>query len=150
MSRLDIRQVSVDVIRPLRHAVLRTGRPYSTTLYAHDLEENAVHFAGFDDDAVVSIATIFPSPCPVVEMLPAYRLRGMATRKDLRHQGWGNAILEHVVDYLRKETDADLLWCETREVAFDFYRKYGFELVGDPFEIPLIGTHRIGLYYLQR
>ena len=40
-----------------------------------------------------------------------------------------------------KEKDTVLVWCNARVKAIDFYKKQGFTIHGDKFDIPLIGAH---------
>lgn len=39
--------------------------------------------------------------------------------------------------------DADLIWCNARIKAVNFYENLGFEKLGDKFMIPEIGEHYI-------
>ncbi len=43
-------------------------------------------------------------------------------------------------DFARKK-GAQILWCNARVSAAEFYRKLGYEIVSDEFEIPHIGPH---------
>ena len=53
--------------------------------------------------------------------------------------GYG-ALVGAIVKFA-KEKQARLLWCNARVTAADFYRKLGFEIVSDEFDIPNIGPH---------
>jgi len=147
-KKSDIRVVSVEVVRPLRHDLLRAGKPFNTTLFERDEEPQTVHFALYRDREVVSVATIFPAPFSRKPEALAYQLRGMATKQKEQGKGFGRQILEAMIDYLREQTDATLLWCNARVQAVDFYQKFGFEFVGQEFEVEGIGPHRVGYYVL--
>ena len=149
-SEPNIRVVSVEVVRPLRHDILRTGKPFSTTLFERDEEPKTVHFALYRDREVVSVATIFPAPFSQKPQATAYQLRGMATKQKEQGKGFGRQILEAVIDYLKEQTDAKLLWCNARLPAVDFYKKFGFKFVGDEFEVEGIGPHRMGYLSLDQ
>jgi hypothetical protein len=78
---LEVRRVAaVEEIFPLRHAVLRPGRPVSYSVYRVD--DGAVHVGAWDDGMLVGCATVFAEAWPGgggVEPEPAaWRLRGMA------------------------------------------------------------------------
>lgn len=148
-NKSEIRVVSVEVVRPLRHDILRTGKPFSTTLFDRDEESKTVHFALYRDKEVLSVATIFPASFSQKPQEKAYQLRGMATKQKEQGKGFGRQILEAVIDYLREQTDAKLLWCNARRPAVDFYQKFGFEFVGEEFEVEGIGPHRVGYFILD-
>ncbi|RMF10404.1 MAG: GNAT family N-acetyltransferase [Candidatus Neomarinimicrobiota bacterium] len=144
--QLDIKPVSVERVRPLRHRVLRPGQPWSSTLWPRDLDPDTVHFAGFLGTEIVVIGTVFPEPYD--EWSDAVRLRGMATAPEHRRKGYGFQLLDAMVRHAREYLGASLLWCNAREAAFPFYERYGFTLVGKPFDVPGIGIHRVGLLRL--
>ena len=52
------------------------------------------------------------------------------------------------IDYLTKETQSEILWCNARTTAFEFYEKMGFTIVGDEFDIPNLGPHKKGFISL--
>src|SRR4051794_41890445 len=66
---LVVHRARVDEIFPLRHAVLRPGRPVSYSVYSED--EGAVHVGAWDDDMLVGCATVFPEPWPGSDNAPA-------------------------------------------------------------------------------
>ncbi|MFQ6614560.1 MAG: GNAT family N-acetyltransferase [Fidelibacterota bacterium] len=142
MNRI-IQKVSLEAVRPLRHRVLRTGRPFETTLWDKDQDKDTAHFAGFKGPEIVAVGTVFPEPYRDVHR--AARLRGMATAPEYRGHGYGFRILDTIVNHARKTLGAELLWCNAREAAFGFYEHYGFRLVGEPFELPHVGWHKVGL-----
>jgi predicted GNAT family N-acyltransferase len=113
----------------LRHEILRAGRPFEDSFYAPDDLPDTMHIAVFADDQIVGAATVFPEP---YRGEPAWRLRGMAV--DANHQGFGVGTLI-MKDIFRRmsENGVQLLWCNARSTALDFYRKQGFEVVGDEF-----------------
>jgi len=69
-----------------------------------------------------------------------WRLRGMATREDLRGQGLGGVVLRACVEHVAGE-GGGFLWCSARIGARRFYAEAGFEEFGDEYEVPVIGTH---------
>ena len=69
-----------------------------------------------------------------------YRLRGMATHPDHRSKGLGSKLMRFAMDHLNNQK-ADLLWCNARENALEFYKRLGFAIEGPPFDVPGIGEH---------
>jgi ribosomal protein S18 acetylase RimI-like enzyme len=64
----------------------------------------------------------------------------MATLPIVRGKGYGKAILHKAFEELKRKK-IPILWCNARVVALDFYQKLGFEIIGEPFDLPQIGTH---------
>jgi GNAT superfamily N-acetyltransferase len=71
---------------------------------------------------------------------PPWRLRGMATRPDLRDAGIGSWLLGCAVDHVAAR-GGGLLWCTARAAAVNLYRRAGFAQQGDPWDAPVIGPH---------
>tara|TARA_B100000945_G_C20269880_1_gene543392 strand:+ start:446 stop:886 length:441 start_codon:yes stop_codon:yes gene_type:complete len=140
MYRID--KVSSEKIRPLRHKALRQGKPYSTTGYLRDLEPDTLHLAVLVKKEIVTCATFYPEEFKKAENINAYRLRGMATSNEHRRKGYGKKIMKEAIDLL-KQKKCDLLWCNARLVALDFYKSLGFITTGKIFEIKDIGPHYV-------
>lgn len=67
-----------------------------------------------------------------------WQLRGMAIDARYRGRGYG----AHVLEYVCESTDAHtLIWCNARKAAINLYARAGFEIVGNEFEVPLVGPH---------
>ena len=65
----------------------------------------------------------------------------MATRPEERGRGHGRALLDGLLERVGADGEA-LVWCNARVAALSFYRRAGFEPVGLPFDLPVIGEHR--------
>jgi ribosomal protein S18 acetylase RimI-like enzyme len=70
-----------------------------------------------------------------------YRLRAMAVREGYRGQGFGDAIVDAGLNHLR-ELGVEVVWCDARVAALNFYRRLQFEELEEEYEIPIIGLHR--------
>ena len=77
---LVVRLARLEEILPLRHAVLRPGKPASAAVF--DRDDDAVHIGAWDGEVVVGCATVFADPWAGADGYPAepaaWRLRGMA------------------------------------------------------------------------
>ena len=71
-----------------------------------------------------------------------YQLRGMATDTPFFGKGYGAELIKYAVDYI-KAAKAEYIWCNARTSAINFYKKQGFEIVSEEFEIPGVGPHYI-------
>jgi len=137
---MPIRFIKARDTWPLRHKVLRQGRPLEDCDFPNDRNPDSFHLALVKDEAIVCIGSFYKENCPDLKGWKQYRLRGMATDPDLQGQGLGARLIAFAVDHLRAQ-QADLLWCNARENAMPFYRKLGFILHSDAFDIPGIGPH---------
>ena len=143
-----IEKVSPDVVHSLRHKVLRPHLPLEASCYQSDNDLGAIHFTLKMDDTILSIASLYSEPLEAMSNKNAYRLRGMATEPAEQGNGFGAMVLHGAMDYLKKETDVEILWCNARVTAFGFYEKTGFKILGAIFDIPNLGPHKTGFIEL--
>ena len=147
---LEIRQLSAEQVRQMRHTVLRPHQPPEQLVYPKDDIEQTFHLGAYVDGKQVSIASFLYDDHPELRS-PGfqYRIRGMATLPEYRAQGLGTKLIEVGVDIIKEnisivtEGEKRRIWCNARESAFEFYEKCGFEIVGEMFEIEGIGSHKI-------
>jgi ribosomal protein S18 acetylase RimI-like enzyme len=89
---------------------------------------------------LLGIASLYLTKLPEQPGVTAWQLRGMATAPEARGMGFGRALALACIAFAR-ENGARLLWCNARTAAARFYRKLGFETLGEEFEIPDVGPH---------
>jgi GNAT superfamily N-acetyltransferase len=145
-----IERASAEVVRPLRHQVLRPGRPVSESVYAADDDPVTVHVAAFLGSEVVAVGTAIAEPAPWDGSLrdgaspdgasPAWRVRGMATQPSRRGGGLGTQVLAALLDTVTAQ-GAAVVWCNARVPACRLYERAGFVTRGAEFEIQVIGPH---------
>ena len=140
ITPLEVRQISAAETVPLRHAVLRPGRPVETAFFAGDDLPSTRHFGAFRDGQLLCIASLFEAELPEEAGVAAIQLRGMATAPEAQRTGLGRALVLGCVTFAR-EKRARLLWCNARTYAAGFYSKLGFEIVGNEFDSPEVGPH---------
>jgi GNAT superfamily N-acetyltransferase len=128
--------------------------PVHEAFYEGDTLRVTRHYAAFDLEQPVGCATCMFNDW---EGEPAWQLRGMGTRADLRGRGVGAALLGFVEAELREtaprvdglQTDgargAPLrvrwLWCNARVAAVPFYEGRGWRVVSEVFDVPTVGPH---------
>ena len=131
---LEVRRAKAEEIFPLRHAVLRPGRPVSASVYGED--DSAVHVGAWDDGLLVGCATVFPDPWQGSADRPAepaaWRLRGMAVDPSRHRTGVGREVLAAAVA-AAVEAGAPMLWANARVAALSFYEAGGWVVAGDEF-----------------
>ena len=143
--QVEINKVDAEKIRPLRHAELRKGQDFSTTSYLKDYEEDTFHMACIVDEKIITCATFYPEKSIKIKSNNTYRLRGMATDANFQRKGYASELMKESFKELKKR-GCDILWCNARLVAVDFYKSIGFKIAGDLFDIAGIGPH----YYMDK
>ena len=143
--QVEINKVGAEKIRPLRHSELRKGQGFSTTSYLKDYEEGTFHMACIVDDEIVTCATFYAEKSMKVQSNNAYRLRGMATDSNFQRQGYARSLMIESFKELNK-SDCDMVWCNARLGAVNFYKSVGFKIIGELFDIEAIGPH----YYMYK
>ena len=143
--KVSISKVDTEKVRPLRHSELRKGQDFSTTSYLEDYEAGTFHMACIVDEKIVTCASYYPEKSIKIKSNRAYRLRGMATDSNFQRKGYASALMNESFKELKKR-DCDMVWCNARLVAVDFYKYIGFKITGDLFDIAGIGPH----YYMYK
>ena len=135
---VEFRKTTLDEILPLREAVIIAGtnRPPE---FPGDRDSPTIHFGAFMGDDNVCCASFMLNEWSGE---PAYQLRGMATRPDLQGRGIGAAMLAEAERYIASNTDVRQFWCNARVPAVAFYRKAGWDVASDVFEVANVGPHQ--------
>ncbi|MDO7743693.1 MAG: GNAT family N-acetyltransferase, partial [Pedobacter sp.] len=63
--------------------------------------------------------------------------------------GYGAELINFAIAEL-KENHAVYIWCNARSTAAGFYKKLGFKMISEEFEIPGVGPHFNMLYSLSK
>lgn len=147
---LETERVELDAILELRTRVLRPAQfeQGERARWDGDLDEGTLHYAGFGERGeVLGCASFLEVPWPSF-LDPSgkddltLRLRGMAIAESCRNQGLGAWFLSDMLsDLALAKSPIRVVWCNAREAARSFYERGGFEVSGEPFDLPEIGTH---------
>lgn len=136
-----VRRIGAEETIDLRWVILRPGFPRETAIFAGDELTSTRHYGAFSDGKLVGVASIYRVDFPDSrEAENAWQLRGMATLEEVRGKGFGELLLEASVNGAR-EVGGALLWCNARVGAAAFYARFGWERVGEEFDIPTVGPH---------
>jgi GNAT superfamily N-acetyltransferase len=130
-----VRAVGAGAVRPLRHTVLRAGRPESTARFAIDQHAGTWHLAAYAGDRVVGVVTFFPEAYPGAPGRRAERFRSMAVDAEWRGRGVGTLLMREAARRLRDQ-GVELTWAHGRDTALGFYEALGFRVEGDGFIDP--------------
>jgi len=136
---LSIKKIKAEETYPVRHPVLREGRPVEDCKFDKDNDPDTFHLGLFVENELLGIVTYLKNN---LEELTGsqFQLRGMAVLKEYQTKGFGNLLIKKGEEIIKKE-QGNAIWCNAREVAINFYKKNGFKIIGKPFVIPRIGLH---------
>ena len=143
--KIEIKKIDAEEIRSLRHSELRKGQDFIETSYLKDHDRSTFHMACIIDNRAVSCATFYPEKSIKTQSRNAYRLRGMVTDINFQRKGYASELMKESFKELKKR-QCDMLWCNARLVAIDFYNSVEFKVAGDLFDIEGIGPH----YYMYK
>jgi len=143
--KVNISKVDAKKVRPLRHSELRKGQDFSTTSYLEDYEVDTFHMVCIVDEKIVTCASFYPEKSLKIKSDNAYRLRGMATDSNFQRKGYASDLMQESFKELTKR-DCDMVWCNARLGAVEFYKSVGFNITGELFDIAEIGPH----YYMYK
>ena len=134
-----VKQITAAETYDVRHPVLRAGRPIETCAMPGDDAKDTFHLGLFDAEKLIGVVTFMNAAKPQFTG-KQYQLRGMAVLDTYQGKGLGNLLVAEGEQRL-KQLGYDLLWCNARIKALNFYTRKGFKIEGKPFEIEPIGTH---------
>lgn len=138
---VTIRRCTVPEILDVRWEALRAPRPRETAHLTFDDAPETRHWCAVVSDHVVGSVSVMAAELPEPDW-PHHRsygwqLRGMAVAASHRGTGVGGLLLRHVMSEIPSG-----LWCNARVTALGFYERHTWEIIGVPFDVPLVGPHR--------
>jgi len=136
---MDIKEVYVERIIDLRHAVLRRGHHRKFAHFEGDAESATLHVAATIGKHAVGCLTVMDRP---FDREPAWQLRGMAVDPLYQGGGIGRSMLSFTETRLREIDTYQYIWCNARLGAIQFYEKFGWVAVSEEFVVPHLGPHR--------
>ena len=134
-----VKFISAQEVLPLRSMMLRNGKSYEHCIFEGDEAYDTFHLGYELDGEIRSIASFMRNDF-FENQGEGYQLRGMATHRDYGGNGYGKALVDFAIEYL-KEYNTNYLWCNARSTAAPFYKKIGFTTESPEFDIPGIGFH---------
>ena len=137
---LDVRRIEPEMTYALRQMVLRPDQSIADSKFDTDHDEHAFHVGAFYQGRLITVASFIVENNPDFPIERQYRLRQMATLKEMRKLGAGRAVVNFAENII-KERGFVFLWCKGRTTVQDYYHKLGFDAHGDVFEYPPIGPH---------
>ena len=124
----------------VRNAVLRKGKPLETCLFAGDTLATTKHFGIFSPH-LIGVISMYDNSSPTFHEQSQIQLRGMAMLEGYQRQGLGTQLIGSCEKYILSSEKETLIWFNARENAVAFYKKLGYRIVGNIFNIPDVGKH---------
>lgn len=135
-----IKEISAQETFIVRHSVLRKGKSIETCAFEGDDLETTHHFGLFEDLNLIGIISLFLKTNPIFAENLQSQIRGMAILESHQKKGFGEALVKHCEEYCFSN-QFDLIWFNARTTAVGFYKKMGYEIEGNSFDIPEVGEH---------
>lgn len=126
----------------VRHPVLRKGKPFESSFFDGDDLNTTFHLGIFINNTLVGVCSFFKNNHKLISDNAQYQLRGMAVLDEYQSLGLGAKVLNEGELTLKKQ-NITTIWCNAREKAANFYKKNGYQITGEPFDIPNIGLHYV-------
>lgn len=137
---IEIKEITAPEAYEIRKDVLRENIPLTEKMDG-DFDASTIHLGAFIENELACVATFMQHDSHHFSGFQ-YRLRGMGTHRDFQKRGLGKAILAEIMKVLQKK-EVDVLWCNARVIALNFYKNCGFSVVGDQFDVHLVGPHYV-------
>ena len=137
-----IKEITAEETYPVRHPVLRAGKPIESCRFDGDDLKSTKHFGIFIDGKLSGVVSLLEKVNPLFATNNQFQLRGMGVVEEQRRNGYGEDLVNHCEDYIRNKGGA-LIWFNARIIAMPFYKKLGYESIGDAFDLADVGTHYV-------
>ncbi len=139
---ISIKLISSKDCFELRKKILWPHKKLNQCSIDIDNHPDSFHLGAFCGDRLVSMGSFFKQENKLFNNQLQYRLRAMATDNNYRNIGSGSKLIKKSFEILKKKK-IEILWCDARLIAVDFYKKNGFKISSNIFEIPIIGPHYV-------
>lgn len=134
-----LKQITAKETWPVRHPVLRKGRPLEDVYMEADEQPSTFHIGMYYQNTIIGVASFMEDKKDSFTG-KQHRLRGMAVLPEFRKKGIAELLLKKGENLLKMK-ECTLLWFNARIIAVSFYKKLGYTTVGPEFNIPLVGPH---------
>ena len=114
-----------------------------------DEAKGTFHVGVFKDGEIVSVGTFLIQKNNKFDEQSQYRLRAMASSPKVRGEGFGQRLIDFAIKELQNR-ETEILWCDARKIALGFYQKIGFTVIGNYYDVPKIGPHKLMYYKIKK
>jgi predicted GNAT family N-acyltransferase len=135
---IEIKQIKAVDTYGIRLEILRNNiqLPYK---FNGDFDEDTFHLGAFKNKKLIAVSSFMKTSNNSFKR-KQYQLRGMATLNEYQGEGAGKLMLQHAFSIL-KGMKINVLWCNARVKAVNFYENLGLKTIGEKFVIERVGDH---------
>ena len=139
---ITLKEITASATFPVRHSVLRKGKPIETCSFDNDDNPTTKHFGLFDNDELKGIVSVFEKKNQLFNKVKQFQIRGMAVLENTQGYGFGKMLMLEAEKYC-KAANGSIIWFNARENAVGFYENLGYRISGTSFDIAGIGMHYV-------
>ncbi len=136
----SVQQISASQAHDIRHPVLRVGKPRDACKFKEDEETTTIHIGLFFKDTLIGTVTFLKNEDPSFKEKQQYQLRGMAVLSEFQNKGLGELMVTEGEVLLKRQSVARI-WLNARKKAVNFYKRIGYTIYSEEFEVPIFGPH---------
>jgi GNAT superfamily N-acetyltransferase len=136
----SIQKITSTETYPVRHIVLRAGKPIESCQFDGDELVSTHHFGYYFNNQIIGVISLFAIDNSHFITQKSFQIRGMAVLPAFQKQGVGEVLVKEAEKFCTTQK-ADLIWFNARTSAVGFYQKMGYEILGPEFEIYDVGPH---------
>lgn len=137
---MQIIEITAGETLRLRRNILRPGLELEQCNYPGDADSSTHHLGCYLNKQLVGIVSIYERSNFELQSGCGYQIRAMATSETVRGQGLGFSLLK-AAEELAFKSGANYLWANARSSAIGFYKKAGYDIGDDEFQIEGVGAH---------
>jgi len=139
---ITLKEITASATFPVRHSVLRKGKPIETCSFDNDDNPTTKHFGLFDNEELKGVVSVFEKKNPLFNKAKQFQIRGMAVLENVQGYGFGKMLMLEAEKYCKAANGA-VIWFNARENAVGFYENMGYKINGTSFDIAGIGIHYV-------
>ena len=140
--KVEITSIEVSKCYPLRHEMLRRGKPLETCYFDGDNSEGTFHLGAIVDKEIIGIISVYEKDLTQFKNSKGAQFRGIAVALKHQRKGVASKLINCAEKETKKRMNPKYIWLNGRISANNLYLGRGFDLIGDPFKINTIGIHQ--------
>lgn len=137
---IEIKNITPQETFPIRHEILRKGKPIDSCKFDNDDDSNTFHLGCFVKNRLIGVVSTYKLSNLSFNSEHQFQIRGMAILEEYQRKGIGEKLIQEV-EKITISNKTEIIWFNARESTLAFYLKLGYKTFGTKFEINGIGTH---------
>jgi ribosomal protein S18 acetylase RimI-like enzyme len=142
---ITVSEITAAQTHEVRWPVLRNGLPKNSCEFKGDDLSSTIHLGAFHEGQLVGVLTLIEKEKSVIKTVfphakAMFQLRGMGILEDYQSHGVGVKLMRAAQSHLR-ENQVDVIWFHARMSAVGFYKKMGYQVIGEEIQLEPAGPH---------